>query len=289
MAPERFRGVSDRRGDLYALGATLYELLTLRPAFKGKDQLELIHQIENEAPVPLRQLDRKIPADLETIVLKSLAKDPDHRFASAEELGAELRRFLEHRPIRSRPISTYERLWRWSKRNPAVAALSALAAVLTVFIAIGSTVAAWTLLGQRNDLRIEQRRTKAAALNARLALGQSLVSEGAALQRTGLIGQRFDGLDRLSKAAQVLSAEPEGRKHLPEIRNHAIAALGLTDLRVRWQREYTGFGTLLHAAGERYVVADRSGPLVCAGWRTTASWSVCRARTSGIAGIPGQP
>ena len=63
--------------------------------------------------------------------------------------------------------------------------------------------------------------------------GQSLVSEGAALERTGLIGQRFDSLDRLGKAAQVLGADPEGRKRLPEIRNHAIAALGLIDLRVR--------------------------------------------------------
>ena len=81
-------------------------------------------------------------------------------------------------------------------------------------------------------------RAEHAEHEARLALGQSLVSEGAALQRTGLIGQRFDSLDRLGKAAQVLGADPEGRKRLPEIRNHAIAALGLTDLRVRWQHDY---------------------------------------------------
>ena len=80
MAPERFRGISDRRGDLYALGATLYELLTLHYAFEGKDQLELIHRIENDPPVPPRQLDRSIPLDLETIVLKALAKEPNHRF-----------------------------------------------------------------------------------------------------------------------------------------------------------------------------------------------------------------
>ena len=118
MAPERFQGVSDRRGDLYALGATLYELLTLRHAFEGKDQLELIHRIENDPPVPPRQLDRKIPRDLETIVLKALAKDPDHRFASAEEMAAELRRFVENRPIRSRPIPFYQQFGRWCKRNP---------------------------------------------------------------------------------------------------------------------------------------------------------------------------
>ena len=98
-APERFRGVSERTGDIYALGATLYELLTFRHAFEGKDQLDLIHRIENEPPVPPRQLDRRIPRDLETIVLKSLAKDPSHRFKSALEVADELRRFVENRPI----------------------------------------------------------------------------------------------------------------------------------------------------------------------------------------------
>ena len=102
----------------------------------------------HEPPAPPRQLDRRIPRDLETIVLKALAKDPKDRFATADELAAELRRFLENRPIRSRPISASERLWRWCKRNPAVAALTALAAALTVFIAIGSSVAAWTYRGQ---------------------------------------------------------------------------------------------------------------------------------------------
>src|SRR5262249_34933373 len=93
MAPERFRGVSDPRCDLYALGATLYEMLTLRSAFKGDDHLQLIRRIENEPPVPPRQLERGIPADLETIVLKALAKNPDDRFGSAEEMAAELRRY----------------------------------------------------------------------------------------------------------------------------------------------------------------------------------------------------
>ena len=105
MAPERFRGVSDRRCDIYALGATLYELLTLRPVFESADRLRLIDQIVHEPPAPPRQLDRRIPRDLETIVLKALAKDPKDRFATADELAAELRRFLENRPIRSRPIS----------------------------------------------------------------------------------------------------------------------------------------------------------------------------------------
>jgi len=270
MAPERFRGVSDRRCDLYALGATLYELLTLRPAFASLDRLRLIDQIVNEPPAPPRQLDRRIPRDLETIVLKALAKDPKDRFATGDELGAELRRFLEYRPIRSRPIPTYERIWRWCRRNRAVAALLALATTLMISLAIGSTVSAWRFREQNHELRFEQSRTKASLARAeraehegRLALGQSLISEGAALRRSGLMGQRFDSLDRLARAARILSADPEGRKRLPEIRNEAIGALGLTDLREHRRHDCGDvFGFTVDAALERYAVVERSGAAV---------------------------
>ncbi len=104
MAPERFRGVTDARGDVYSLGATLYELLTLKPAFDERDQARLMDRITHEPPSALRQHDRRIPRDLETLVLKALAKDPKDRFATAGELGDELRRYLESRPIRSRPV-----------------------------------------------------------------------------------------------------------------------------------------------------------------------------------------
>jgi WD40 repeat protein/tetratricopeptide (TPR) repeat protein len=256
MAPERFRGVSDRRCDLYALGATLYELLTLRPAFESHDRLRLIDQIVNEPPAPPRQLDRHIPRDLETIVLKALAKDPKDRFTTADELAAELRRFLENRPIRSRPVPAYERIWRWCKRNRAVSALIALAAALTICLAIGSTAAAWRFRVQNQGLRKAEHKT-------RLALGQSLISEGAALQRTGRIGQRFKSLELLGEAAQILGADPEGRKHLPEIRNHAIAALGLTDLHLRRQHDCGGVaGISVDARLERYAVAEHSGAVI---------------------------
>ena len=233
MAPERFRGVSDRRCDIYALGATLYELLTLRPAFEERDRLRLIDQIVHEPPAPLRQLDAPHPSRPGDDRLRGAGQGPEGPVRHGRRAGDELRRFLENRPIRSRPIPASERLWRWCKRNPSLAALNALAATLTAIIAIVSTVAAFDKLTKASLSRAERAEHK-----ARLALGKSLVSEGAALQRTGLIGQRFDSLDRLAQAAKVLGADPEGRKRLPEIRNHAIAALGLTDLRVRWQRDY---------------------------------------------------
>jgi eukaryotic-like serine/threonine-protein kinase len=270
MAPERFNGWSDRRSDVYALGATLYELLTLRRAFGESDRIKLIEQVSHESPPALRQFDQRIPRDLETIVLKALAKEPGERYATAGQLAEDLQRFATGRPILARRSSTAERLLRWCKRNPGLTALNALAATLTIIIAIVSTVAAWTYYGQRNALRFERNltegnfhRAERAEHEARLALGNSLVSEGAALRRTGLIGQRFDSLDRLARAAEVLSADPEGRKRLPEIRNHAIAALGLTDLRVRREQDVGDtFDVNVDAALERYALVEKSGEIV---------------------------
>ena len=244
MAPERFRGVTDRRGDTYAVGATLYEMLALRPAFAERDQIRLINQVTHEPPAPLRQHDRRIPRDLETLVLKAMAKDPKDRFATSGELRDELRRFLEGRPIRSRPVGVYERSWRWCKRNPMLAAATIAAAVLLAFVVVSAPIAAWTYRFQLKALEIEQGYTKAErdhALNAerkgRLDLGKSYQSEGAALQRSGLIGQRFGSLERLGQAAPLLRQHPDGRALLPDLRDQAITAMGLTDLHLIDRRE----------------------------------------------------
>jgi len=129
MAPERFRGVTSPLGDVYSLGATLYELLTLKPAFGEQDQALLIDRIAHQPPTPLRQQDPRIPRDLETLVQKALAKDAKDRFVSAAELRDELRRYLESRPILSRPVGPVERLWRWCLRNRWIAGMTGVAAV----------------------------------------------------------------------------------------------------------------------------------------------------------------
>ena len=123
MAPERFRGEGDARADIYALGLTLYELLTLRPAFDSSDRLKLIEQIKTEEPARPRSLDGRIPRDLETIVLKAIDKDPKQRYPSAEAMAEDLRRFLADEPIQARQVSAAERYWRWARRNPAIAVL----------------------------------------------------------------------------------------------------------------------------------------------------------------------
>src|SRR5205807_2017595 len=102
MAPERLQGQSDLRADIYSLGLTLYELVTLRPAFAESNRARLIERIlHDESPRP-RKLDRAIPADLETILLKAVAKEPGQRYATAAALAEDLRRFLADRPIQAR-------------------------------------------------------------------------------------------------------------------------------------------------------------------------------------------
>ena len=99
----------DPRSDIYALGATLYELLTLRPVFAGNDRRELLRQITQDEPVAPRRIDRAIPRDLETIVMKAMAKEPERRYPTASDLADDLGRFLTDQPIQARPPSPWER------------------------------------------------------------------------------------------------------------------------------------------------------------------------------------
>jgi serine/threonine-protein kinase len=124
MAPERFRGDSGAGSDVYGLGATIYELLTLRPAFDEGDRACLIDQILHSDPPPPRSVDAKIPRDLETIVLKAMARDTADRYATSGALAEDLRRFLDDRTILARRSSVAERLWRWCRREPAVASMT---------------------------------------------------------------------------------------------------------------------------------------------------------------------
>jgi serine/threonine protein kinase len=125
-------GVVDHRSDVYSLGATLYELLTLRPIFDGRDRHELLRQIADEEPRPPRSLDRAIPVELETILLKATAKDPGERYVTAQELADDLQRFRDDRPVRARRPTLLEKATKWARRHRPVVASAVAALLLTV-------------------------------------------------------------------------------------------------------------------------------------------------------------
>jgi tetratricopeptide (TPR) repeat protein len=135
LAPEALRGETDHRSDIYSLGLTLYELLTLHPPFGDLTPSELLRCVTEEQPTRPRKLDLNIPRDLETIVLKATAREPEHRYATPGALAEDLRAFLDDRPILARRATPAERLARWCRRNRAVAALTA-AVVLWVLVAL---------------------------------------------------------------------------------------------------------------------------------------------------------
>jgi serine/threonine protein kinase len=140
MAPERFDGWSDPRSDVYGLGMTLYELLTLRPAYEATTRARLVERVLHAEPPAPRSLDPKIPRDLETVVLKAIAKEPGERYPTAAAIAEDLKNFLAGRPIRARRVGTAERAWRWCRRNPAAAGLvgaSVVAAMALVGIVVG--------------------------------------------------------------------------------------------------------------------------------------------------------
>jgi serine/threonine-protein kinase len=166
MSPERFRGQCDVRADVYGLGMTLYEMLTLKAAYRSGDRLKLIELIRDREAASPRSVDARIPRDLETIVMKAIDKDAKQRYQSADEMGEDLQRFVNDEPIKARRVGSVEWFTRWCRRHPAVAGL--LAAVL-LLMAVGTAVSSWQAVvatRAREDL---------AAKNAALAEEQAKV------------------------------------------------------------------------------------------------------------------
>jgi tetratricopeptide (TPR) repeat protein len=199
MSPEQAlarRGIIDHRTDVYALGATLYELLTLQPVHAGKDRQELLQQIGFEEPRPLRRLNRAIPAELETIVLKTLEKTPHDRYATAQELAEDLRRWLDDRPIQARKPSLLQRLRKWRRRHrPLVASL---AVGMLALLVVGAVLA----FGYQRRLAETERRVTAALVQAETLVdeGDKLINHPARWQATARLA-----LSALEKAEELLA------------------------------------------------------------------------------------
>jgi tetratricopeptide (TPR) repeat protein len=273
MAPEQARGETHQLGpavDQYALGAILYELLTGRPPFQGMSVLDTLDMVRHKEPVRPTQLLPKIPRDLETICLKCLEKDQSRRYADVIALAEDLRRFQAGEPIRARPVSGPERLWRWCLRNQKVASLGAAVALLIVVVTAGSVLAAVTLKQKNQDLseanaKAEKRRQEAEE-QRREAESKQRIAEAAASaandQNQSVVDTQIALIellgDRLRRTAELQDVRMELLDKATK--SLAAAAQAMNDLRrdVPWdpRHEDRNWRTLARARqrlGEQYV------------------------------------
>ncbi len=182
MAPEQAagkRGLVGPSADIYSHGVILYELLTGRPPFRAESAIETLHQVIHVEPASPRLLNPHIPRDLETICLKCLQKEPHKRYGTAELLADDLRRYLAGEPIHARPIGRAERLWRWSRRNPVPANLSALLLAALVAIAVMSS---WGYFRERSHGR--------EITEKNVQIGRALQAESQSKEETTLLLDR---------------------------------------------------------------------------------------------------
>jgi eukaryotic-like serine/threonine-protein kinase len=266
MSPEQAlakRVQVDHRTDIYSLGAMLYELLTLEPVFPGGDRQELLRQIAFEEPRPLRRLNKAIPAELETIVLKAIEKNPADRYATAQDLASDLERFLKDEPVRARRPTLLRKVRKWTRRHPGVV-WTALAstAVLVLTVTVLALLANWWLTQEQAATRQQLLLTQDAEKKATGRLYLSLVAQAQASRLSRRSGQRFQTLEVLAEAATMARHMNLPEKDFLELRNVAIACLALPDLRVakEWDGLPTGsFGVDFAGTLERYARGDRQG------------------------------
>ena len=166
MAPEQFEGTCNATSEVYSLGITLHELAALEPAFGQESRMELIRNIIEGAVPPLRNIQPDIPRDLETILQKATAREPSERYATAQDLAADLRRFRDDRPILARRSTTLQKMRHWSRRNRALAiSLSAAACLLLITTITASCGYLWTSRAYRS-LAAQQEKTEDAEKEA---------------------------------------------------------------------------------------------------------------------------
>jgi tetratricopeptide (TPR) repeat protein/tRNA A-37 threonylcarbamoyl transferase component Bud32 len=237
MAPEQAEGKTRDVGppaDIYALGGILYELLTGRPPFEGDTALSVVEKVRSAEPeMPTRVLARgaatvglRVPRDLETICLKCLQKHPHRRYATAEALAEDLRRFLAGEPIEARPVGRLERAAKWVRRQPAAAALIVVT-VLAAAALVGQAVVSYQRVRAERD--VAERNFELAESNfqrARNAVRVLLmeVAEEELAYEPGLEQKRRELLE---KALAFYLEFLEDRGHDPRVRQETAEAYHL--------------------------------------------------------------
>lgn len=157
MPPERFQGKEDARSDIYSLGLTLYELATGKPAFTAANDSQLIERILRGEPTPPRNHKADFPHDLETIILKAIAREPKNRYETARAFADDLIRWTENRPIHARRTAWFERLWLWSRRHPTIAVLSTIVAAQVLVLCYVLSTEFWKAKTEATKVTVELR------------------------------------------------------------------------------------------------------------------------------------
>jgi eukaryotic-like serine/threonine-protein kinase len=231
MPPEQAACQVDSIGpesDVYSLGAMLYAMVTGRPPFQAASSVETLRQVIDEEVIPPVQLDRTIPKDLETIILKCLDKSRPRRYSSAQLLREDLERFLDDRPILARPVTSIEKGWRWCRRNPIVAGLSTLVSVLVIGTATLSSIAYLREVDLREKLKDslelaneETRKTEAArqsevlAKNLELNAKRKEQAKSRELART-LYNSDLNRIEEFSRDGNVERIDALLRRQVPK-------------------------------------------------------------------------
>jgi serine/threonine-protein kinase len=234
MAPEQAGGKREEVGpaaDIYALGVILYELLTGRPPLQAETPLETLLLVRSEDPLPPGRLRPKLPRDLETICLKCLQKEPRQRYASAQALGDDLRRFLAGEPVQARPTPAWVRGLKWAKRRPASAALLGVSAV--ALLALGGLGGTWAWWLERSERQESERRSAAMIREDRMRVAvETTLKQVGELQRQARWAE--------AEAALVLALsrlDQEGtddlRQRLAQARTNLRLVKRLNDIRLQ--------------------------------------------------------
>jgi serine/threonine protein kinase/WD40 repeat protein len=216
MSPEQAlakRGLVDHRTDIYSLGVTLYEMLTLRPAIAGHDREEVLRQIAFSEPAAPSRYNRAIPVDLETIVVKAMAKAPEERYATAQDLADDLNRFLEDRPIQARRATPLQRARKWARRHrPLVAGV-----VGGLMLLLAASVVMYAR--QQRALADERGRMKRESDES---LFETLLDHASAVRQAREPGYRPRALDILRRAVALDILH----KDMDRVRDGVLACLG---------------------------------------------------------------